>query len=78
MWRLRYALEAAGYIADNWGLLNELISAIRSLCAMEHPVPEGATLEMDVYVWSIAEHTVYYTLTSERKIINILVLRPIA
>lgn len=77
MWRLRYSLEAAGYIADNWGLLNELIHAIRSICPLENPIPEDARLEMDTYVWSTAEHTIYYTLTPERKIINILVIRPI-
>lgn len=76
MWRLRYSLEAAGYIADNWGLLNELISAIRSICPLDDAVPQGAKLETDVYVWATAGHTIYYTLTLERKIINILVIRP--
>ena len=77
MWRLRYSLEAAGYIADNWGMVRTLVDAIAGLRNLENAHPEQVRLEMDIFVWPVADHLVYYSITVEAKIIEILVIRPI-
>ena len=78
MWRMRYSLEASGYIADNWHLIDDLIVAIKSLREMEFAIPpEGVNNELGIYVWAVAHHLVYYATVPERNIINILVLKPL-
>lgn len=77
MWRLRYSLEAAGYIADNWGMIRTLVDAIAGLRKLENARPAQVRLEMDIFVWPVADHLVYYTITTESMMIDILVIRPI-
>lgn len=79
MWRIRYSLEASGYVADNWHLIDDLIIAIKSLREMELAIPPaGVNNELGIYVWAVAHHWVYYATVPEKKIINILVLKPLA
>lgn len=78
MWRLRYSLEAAGYIADNWHLIDDLIAAIKALSAIDSAIPpEGVQRELGIYVWEIAGHQVYYATVPEKNNIHILVLKPL-
>ncbi len=78
MWRLRYSLEASGYIADNWHLIDDLITAIKSLRALDDATPaEGVYQERGMYIWEVAKHLVYYTIVREKNVINILVLKPL-
>jgi hypothetical protein len=78
MWRLRYSLESAGYIADNWHLIDDLIAAIKALAETDDAIPpEGVQRDLGLYVWEIAHHRVYYAPIPEKNNINILVLKPL-
>ena len=78
LWRLKYSRETSNYVLDSLPYNEVVVNAIQRLAIMPSPYPPGIIQAdvLDILIWRVAEHEVYYLVNEETLTITILAIHP--
>lgn len=78
MWEIRYSKEVRDYIYDSYPFTESVWKAMKSLKNICEGLPDDKVqqLELDLFLWEVAGHTVIYRRSKVTKTLHFLIAKP--